>query len=124
MKHIYTNKGVTIIELLIIVSIISILALLVFPNIKRAKINSNEANAQVTLKAISTSLEIFNSSNNHYPFSVEDLLLIKYFSDTHKGYVFSGTVSRDTYNIVATPISENTGIKIYSISTGAIIKEL
>lgn len=124
------KKGFTLIEMMIIVLIISVLALLVFPNINRARIEGNHTHAQATLNTIAKALESYSVINTQYPDNINDLLTPNppyinknYFVDIHKGYEFTIILTDYTYSIIANPISDNMGKKIFKMTTGAVLSE-
>ena len=60
------NKGVTLIELMIVVAIIGILAAIAYPNYQESTAKSRRGNAQAELMGLSSALERYYSQNNHY----------------------------------------------------------
>lgn len=128
----FQKKGTTLIEIMMVVAIIALVAAIAIPNILRARVISNEAVAQETLKAISTALENYQIITGTYPAAIGDLLSSSpsyinkdYFSSTCAGYDYTVVTLADyIYSITATPSSASMGTKIYNISTGAILVEL
>lgn len=69
------KKAFTLLEILIVTTIIGLLAAIGIPNLLRSKMSANEAAAQATLKTISTACEIFVLVNlGAYPTAETDLL--------------------------------------------------
>ncbi len=61
------TKGFTLIELLIVVAIIGILAAIAVPNFLNAQVRAKVARVRADVRALSTSLEMYNLDNNSYP---------------------------------------------------------
>ena len=57
-----TQKGFSLIELLIVVAIILIIAAISIPNLLRARISANEASAVGSLRTINSAMISYNSS--------------------------------------------------------------
>lgn len=66
--------GFTIVELMVVAAIIAILVVVGIPNILRSRMASNEAAAMVSLKTISSALELYYNNNNTYPQGFSDLI--------------------------------------------------
>jgi len=54
MKKLSSNKGFTLIELMIVVAIIAIIAAIAIPNLLRSRMSANEAGAAGAMRTIST----------------------------------------------------------------------
>ena len=61
------NLGFTLVEIMIVVSIIALLAAIAIPNVLRGRTSANEAAAIGNLRALVSSLEMYKSVNNYYP---------------------------------------------------------
>ena len=70
------RRAFTLIELLIVVSIIAILSAIAIPNFAEATTRSKAARAHNDLRVLAISLEVFAADHNRYP---ENLLFLKEF---------------------------------------------
>jgi len=70
----FDKKAFTLIEIMIVVALIAILSSIAIPSLLRARITSNEAVAQATLKSISNALEMYYNTYNQYPLQTSLLL--------------------------------------------------
>lgn len=62
-----SNKGFTLIEILIVVAIIAILAAIALPNYLAAQTRSKVSRARAELQTLATALESYYVDNNDYP---------------------------------------------------------
>lgn len=68
-----TQKGFSLIELLIVVAIILIIAAIAIPNLLRARISANEGSAVSSLRTMVTACYTYNSTFGQYPPLISDL---------------------------------------------------
>ena len=67
------NKGMSLIELLVIVTVLSLLATIGFPCIQRARDNANETKNIAELKTLSDAVTTFYHNEGRYPENWYDL---------------------------------------------------
>ncbi len=125
------KKGFTLVEIMVVISIIAILAAVTFPMFLRARTTSLNALAQQRLKTIATSLENYMRVNQTYAIDLSSLvndvppyINTNFFNGEHGGFTFSGTITINTYQVTATPVTEENGFRTYAITTGSVLTEL
>ncbi len=62
-----TERGFTLVEIMIVVAIIALLAAIAIPNVLRGRTSANEAAAIGNIRSLVSSLEMYRSVNNSYP---------------------------------------------------------
>jgi prepilin-type N-terminal cleavage/methylation domain-containing protein len=62
-----SERGFTLVEIMIVVAIIALLAAIAIPNVLRGRTTANESAAVGNTRALVSSLEMFRSVNNAYP---------------------------------------------------------
>ena len=73
IKRHKNQKGFSLIELLIVVTIILIIAAIAIPNLMKSKIQANEAAAVETLRTLETSTIMYSTTYGGYPHSLSDM---------------------------------------------------
>ena len=73
-----TRRGYTLIEMLIVLSIISILATMAMPSFQKSLIRAKETNLRRSLFIMRDTIDQFYADHGRYPNSLEDLETEKY----------------------------------------------
>ena len=142
-----SNKGFSLIELLIVVAIILIIAAIAIPNLLRSRIAANQASAVGSLRTLNTAEITYSSTYNvgftytmsylappaagANPTSTAAGLIDSVLSGGSKsGYSFAyspgasdSTGRINTYQITAVPITNSTGTNYYFTDQSGVIRQ-
>jgi prepilin-type N-terminal cleavage/methylation domain-containing protein len=123
------SQGLTLIELIIVISIIAVLTALVVPSLLRTRMVSNETVAKATLRTISNAIEMYAAAKGAPPTAEDQLLspaanppfLAKaYDNQTIGGYTYQYSFDNG-YVVTATPESCNrTGSKVFTMTNNLV----
>ena len=123
------NDGFTLVEIMVTVMIVALLAGIGIPMLLRARAGAYSAMAQSTLKAISTAMETYASTESRYPpdttsltTAVPKYLSTDYFIGIHSGFSYTpDSLTSFAYSVTAAPTSATLGNPSFTISTGGLL---
>ena len=121
-----TNRGFSLLELLIVVAIILIIATIAIPSLLRSRQAAQESSAVAQIRTINTAEITYLSANQGSFGSIAELitqgLLDSRFAGSVSGYSFTVTASGSDYTASATPTSTNAGRFGYWSTPDAVIR--
>ena len=121
------KQAFTMVEVMILVSIITLLAVITIPNLRHFRMIANDRLAQATLRRISTAAETYKTDHNGvYP--ANESALAGYLDTAYctnspiAGYIYNCSgMSTSGYTITAIPLKAgSTGSATQTIATGGI----
>jgi prepilin-type N-terminal cleavage/methylation domain-containing protein len=121
-----SNRGFSLLELLIVVAIILIIATIAIPSLLRSRQAAQESSAVAQVRTINTAEVTYLSSNQGSYGDVPSLIaqgfLDNRFGGSVSGYTFVVTASGTDYTVAATPTSTNAGRYGYYSTPDAVIR--
>jgi len=121
-----SNRGFSLLELLIVVAIILIIATIAIPSLLRSRQAAQESSAVAQVRTINTAEVTYLSSNQGSYGDVSQLItqgfLDNRFVGSVSGYNFVVTASGTDYTVTATPTSTNAGRYGYYSLPDAVIR--
>jgi prepilin-type N-terminal cleavage/methylation domain-containing protein len=129
------KRGLTLVEIMIVIAIIALLAAIAIPYLLRARVTTNESAAQNILRTLSSALDAYAAANNglyapadgtttdtYMTSQTPPYLNQAYCGQTLNGYTYGCTIDKTTYSLTARPTSCTTsGTKSFTMTTGGVI---
>jgi general secretion pathway protein G len=119
LRHSRTRKGFTLVELLLVLTILGILAAIVVPKFTGRTEQARETAARTQISTFSTALESYEVDTGSYPQSLEDLVQQPRDAQGWKGPYLQGDIPLDPWQhpyIYVCPGKHMTsGFDLYSI---------
>ncbi len=123
-----TNKGFSLLELLIVVAIILIIATIAIPSLLRSRQAANESSAVANLRGLNTAQVAYSSAHSGVYGAIDDLvsagLVDSRYQTGNSGYSYSISLSGNAmdYTASATAISSNSGRYDYYSTPDYVIR--
>ena len=96
------RKGVTLIELLIVVLILAALAAIAIPRISQSATNAKTTACDTNVDLVNSAIEMYNADNGSYPAAMTDVTQsTAYFPDDEPICPLGGTYSMNANNRVS-----------------------
>lgn len=133
-----SERGFTLVEIMIVVAIIALLAAIAIPNVLRGRASANEAAAIGNMHALVSSLEMYRSTANDYPSAWQNdmytvpspdfgppsfnLAITNGAAGLVQGYNYSyNRPATQTYTLVAAPAATNNGTRsVFADESGTV----
>ena len=123
-----SNKGFSLLELLIVVAIILIIATIAIPSLLRSRQAAQESSAVANIRTINTAEVTYLSSNQgnygDIPSLITQGLVDSRFAPPNavSGYTYLVTASASDYTVTSMPVSANAGRYGYYSLPDAVIR--
>ena len=118
-KRLANNKGFTLIELMIVITIIGILASIAVPNYRWGIVRAREAVLRETLYTFRTTIDQFYADQGKFPDSLQEMSDKKYIREIPKDPT---TNNKESWVIVAPPApTDGSEVKgsVYDVHSGS-----
>jgi type IV pilus assembly protein PilA len=121
-KAMKTNRGFSLLELMIVVAIILIIATIAIPSLLRSRQSANEAHAVANLRTLNTGEVSYLSNSSGQYGGIPDLisggLLDFRYAQSSSGYNFDVQLTPDSLNYTATAIAQGANAGKYDFYSG------
>lgn len=111
-----SQKGFTLIEMMIVISIIGILATIALPNFQKSIIRAKETSLRQSLFVMRDVIDQYYGDNGKYPESLEILVENKYMREIPRDPF---TRSSDTWVLIDAEVENEEEAGVYDIKSGS-----
>ena len=125
-----SERGFTLVEIMIVVAIIALLAAIAIPNVLRGRATANETAAVGNLRALLSSLEMYRSVNNAYPTAWSSMgvaspafypMPFQTIASVVQGYTYAYTGGNAVYTMTAVP-QVNAGGRAFFVQQDGLVR--
>nr|WP_261698034.1 competence type IV pilus major pilin ComGC [Staphylococcus equorum] len=101
LKKLFNKEAFTLIEMLLVLLIISLLLILIIPNIAKQSSHIQTAGCEAQIKMINSQIEAYSLKNNKKPTSIDELVSEGYINESQKRCKTGSTISINNGEAVA-----------------------
>ncbi|PAV29077.1 prepilin-type cleavage/methylation domain-containing protein [Virgibacillus profundi] len=101
------NKGFTLIEMLIVLMIISVLIILIVPNLSGKSKGVHETGCDALVKVVQAQVDLYYLDEGSYPATIDDLVEKDYISNEQKECPSGDAITFESEGIVNNPNPED-----------------
>ena len=120
MNRLESQRGFTLLEMMVVVAIIAILAGILIPNFTRARAQAQTAACIGNMKTIATALELYYSDKQLYPVATTAAIESSFMANNLNGYLSviprdPAAVPNSYYLLTTVAAADNGGVAGYTI---------
>jgi type IV pilus assembly protein PilA len=117
-----SEKGVTLIALLVVILIIGILAAIAIPSFLSQRGKANDSSAKSAARTAQTAMETWFTDNQNYNATAADLKAIEPTLNDSPGSTVAVTPGADSYTVEVTADKTGNKFRIQRLSNGTVLR--